>query len=361
MNIKSQLLALAALAAACACSKEIDYHRDDIKPQLQMFAQMVAGDSVHVVHLAISKDVTVAKVQSGTVKCFINGKLAAEGSQVDGDLYIRDDNVRTWMDSHIPSTMGQTSFAFSADFKPGDLVRIEAEADGGTYKASSEVTVPEAPTIEISDTTLTKDTDGIDVYKVRVKGKDIAGEKSFYRLTAGVSREVRTYSYEYQNGTYTFNGTHTFPEESLRIDKDNDPILRDGAPADDVDLTGASLNTFNVFSDNMFRDGTFGISFNVFERDIIDISTRSEHREEYGVFLTSTLHVHVSGVSEVEYNYLKALGIYDYMEGDISFTEPVSFPDNVDGGVGVVSITTPGSASIVFKRRIITGGSVYYD
>ncbi len=42
-----------------ACTKEIDFHRNDIKPQLLMNAQMTVGDTLHIVYLAISKDLCI--------------------------------------------------------------------------------------------------------------------------------------------------------------------------------------------------------------------------------------------------------------------------------------------------------------
>ena len=54
------------------------------------------------------------------------------------------------------------------------------------------------------------------------------------------------------------------------------------------------------------------------------------------------------------YSTLKALSIYDYLDGDTTLTEPVSFPNNVEGGIGLVSISTESVATIKFKRT-------YYD
>ncbi len=58
----------------------------------------------------------------------------------------------------------------------------------------------------------------------------------------------------------------------------------------------------------------------------------------------------IRGITKDEYYYLKALSIYDYLDGDITLTEPVSFPDNVEGGIGLVSISTESVATIKFKR-----------
>ena len=41
---------------------------------------------------------------------------------------------------------------------------------------------------------------------------------------------------------------------------ENDPILNDGAPAEDLDLFGAGQNIYNAFSDNLFSDGSFELN-----------------------------------------------------------------------------------------------------
>ncbi len=56
----------------------------------------------------------------------------------------------------------------------------------------------------------------------------------------------------------------------ISLDKGNDPILNDGAPAEDIDFAGASENTFRVFSDRQFSDGTFNIGFSVNANEIIN-------------------------------------------------------------------------------------------
>ena len=144
----------------------------------------------------------------------------------------------------------------------------------------------------------------------------------------------------------------------IRLDKGNDPILNDGAPAEDLDLEGASENTFRVFSDRQFSDGTFNIGFNVNANEIIyglhGLLNFNRMESE------TTLSVTIRGITKDEYYYLKALSIYDYLDGDITLTEPVSFHDNVEGGIGLVSISTESVASIKFKRTYDVPSSWIY-
>ena len=119
--------------------------------------------------------------------------------------------------------------------------------------------------------------------------------------------------------------------EYLEIDPGRDPVLTEGLNAGDLDIIGTT-NRYALYSDARFDGKTYTLSFNV--------SGPSEGKE-----LTLT----VLGITQTEFAYLRALEVYDALDGDTLFTEPASFPDNVEGGVGMVSIATP--ARIVLQVR----------
>ncbi|MDO4844252.1 MAG: DUF4249 family protein, partial [Bacteroidales bacterium] len=161
------LCTAAASVLLGACTKDIDYNLKDIKPQLIVNSQMTVGDTLHLVYLAVSKSDRVERIKSGSVKCYVNGVLVADGKldNRDDDLFIKEDlhiYGHYYRDEHHkdvytagPNAAGktnQTRYSFKAGFKPGDVVRIEAEADDGAYKAYSEVVVPKAPEFSITDT-----------------------------------------------------------------------------------------------------------------------------------------------------------------------------------------------------------------
>lgn len=354
---------VALYVATCACTKEVTFHRNDIEPQLMLNAQMVAGDTLHTVYMAISRNDRIGKIASGTVKCYVNGILVADGKldNRDDTLFVKEDwhyDGRYIGDRYDAKNSArvtkQARFTFNADFKPGDVVRIEAEADGGAYTAYSEVTVPKALTINSIDTLFRKNSFGIAQYKIRVKGKDVVGEENYYRIVTGRSihdRKTRNASKYSEEKTWD----ETLGYRYVELEKGNDPILNDGATtSEQLDVEGASVNTFRVFSDRQFVDGTFNIGFTV------DRSYILPRLDNHGINWydrmerESTLVVTVYGISEELYHYLKALSIYNYMDGDMSILEPVSFPDNVNGGIGLVSIGTPTTATVTFRRNYIS-------
>ncbi len=372
-----RLIFIAAVSVLLgACTKDIDFNLKDIKPQLIVNSQMTVGDTLHLVYLAVSKTDRVEKINSGSVKCYVNGNFVADGQldNRDDKLFIKEDlhlygyvyKDEHHKDVYSPEANGasknkQTRYSFKADFKPGDVVRIEAEAeaDGETFKAYSEVVVPKAPEFSITDTLSQKNQYGDHVYRIRVKGKDIIGEDNFYRILSGrsvIDKKIRYASEKEEAKTWEEARDYSF----IRLDKGNDPILNDGAPAEDLDLEGASENTFRVFSDRQFSDGTFNIGFYVNANEILyglhGVLNYNRMESE------TTLSVTIRGITKEEYYYLKALSIYDYLDGDTTLTEPVSFPDNVEGGVGLVSISTESVASIKFKRTYDVDSSwVYTD
>lgn len=349
--------------ATCACVKEVTFRRDDIKPQLMLNAQMVAGDTLHTVYMAISRNDRIGKIASGTVKCYVNGILVADGKQDNRDdtLFVKEDwhydgiYIGDRYDAkNSAGVTKQTRYTFKADFKPGDVVRIEAEADGGVYKAYSEVTVPKAPTISTIDTLFQKSSHGFAQYKIRVKGKDIVGDDNYYRIVTGNSiHDIKTRNASKYSEAKTWEETSGY--RYVEFEKGNDPILNDGATSSEqMDVEGASVNTFRVFSDRQFADGTFSIGFTVGRSDILPRPDNHGSNWYDRMERESNLIVTVYGISEELYHYLKALSIYNYMDGDMSILESVSFPDNVNGGIGLVSISTPAVATVTFRRNYIS-------
>ena len=57
---------VALYVATCACTKEVTFHRNDIEPQLMLNAQVVAGDTLHTVYMAISRNDRIGLVSIST-------------------------------------------------------------------------------------------------------------------------------------------------------------------------------------------------------------------------------------------------------------------------------------------------------
>lgn len=366
----SRILLCLTLATTllASCRKDLDYKLGGIEPQLNMNAQLKVGDTLHIVHLCFSTDKTLRPVQSAAVRCLVNGKLVATAAEVDGNKYRTPlVNSHSWPGySFSPKDMLQKSFGFKADFKEGDKVRIEADADG--RKAYSEILVPKTPDFEIADTTASYDPNetyewkGEKYYKqtlkLHLRGRDNVQGSNYYRLWGILKSDDLIYLGGQHAETPSDPGTEPQEEpgevKTERIQYENgillrwknDPILNDGAPAEDLDLFGASQNIYNAFSDNLFSDRPFDLNVQVYRSELRHINDQIFRDREQdavdSVLAKNTLVVCLSAVSEAEYHLLKALNIRanGSDEGQF-FTEPITFPDNVEGGIGLVSIETP--------------------
>ncbi len=357
MKINDIFIYSLMLVSLASCQKDIPYDFDAAENKVVMNAQMHTGEDTHAVYLSISTSQSIQKIKSGSVTCYINGNMAAEAqldTSKDDDDFIRNEALNDYNAvGSAPSMARQTRFVFKANFKPGDKVRLECTANDGDYSAYSEVIVPRPPVFHAVDTSRYYNADENSdfkqswIYRIRIKGNDIAGERNYFRLT---SEYDRTLHVEHIDGEDEPGNDEFYEEGALRIDRGKDPILSDGANETDMDISGASKNYYNAFSDYLFRDGTYDFTYQVRESAFLLGSGYDTASKK--VDLTATVYPILWGITEAEYNFLKALSLYLYNGDDITFTGPISIPTNVEGGLGVVSIATPSRDTIVFNRTL---------
>ena len=357
MKINDIFIYSLVLVSLASCQKEIPYDFNAAGNKVVMNAQIHTNEDIHAVYLSISTSLSIQKIKSGSVTCYINGNMAAEAqldTSKDDDDFIRDEALYGYHAvGSAPSRTRQTRFVFKANFKPGDKVRLECTANGGEYSAYSEVIVPRPPVFHAVDTSRYYNSDENSnsynrwVYRIRIKGNDIAGERNYFRLT---SEYDKTLHVEYMDGEDEPEDDESYEEGPLRIDRGKDPILLDGATETDMDISGASENYYNAFSDYLFRDGTYDFTYQVRESEFL--SDNGYDTASKRVNLTARVYPTLWGITEAEYNFLKALSLYLYNGDDITFTGPISIPTNVEGGLGVVSIATPSRDTVVFNRTL---------
>lgn len=359
-----------AISFPVSCTQELTDQLGEIQPQLNMNAQLKVGDSLHIVHLCLSTDKTLLPIQSAAVRCLVNGKLVATAVKVDGDRYAMPQIEQYFMSyfCFVPSKLRQSSYGFKADFHEGDKVRIEADADG--HAVWSEVIVPKAPAFEVADTAYAIDPDSYyqsqgktfynKLMKIRLKGRDNIDGPNHYRLWGILKSDDLIYLREFQQDADEIPEMKTdrvMYETGIRIQWKNDPILNDGAPAEDLDLFGAGQNIFNAFSDNLFSDGPFELNVMIPKSQLEYIDEKIFWGEDGrtlvpvdSIFAVKTLEICLSAISEQDYHQLKSLNIIAYGNDEgLFFTEPITFPDNVEGGVGLISIETPSKRVIPMK------------
>ena len=348
-----RFLIFIALLAAVACENEIPYDFGEAGPKLMVTGFLYAGEAEQTVYVSLSEGGTVSGVGDATVRCYVNGTLAASASAHS------DDKARGAQYHQLP-------VRFSADFDTGDVVVLEVEADG--YRASTpELTVPHKPIVEKTDTTYTTVTHtdwSEEVLRFTVDMTDRKGEDNWYALN--LVKEV--------TGTFSFeDGRPDIPVvrrsyPMISHSSLTDPILLDGNMAlTDVDLDIMDYmdylgdGRFETFSDQLFRDGPARLVFDspmqfyypgadpdlLFEVLRQDFGNEVSWSAEWPVReISRTLEVQVHGCSKDAYLYLRALRTVRSNGYNPVLTEPVTIPGNIIDGIGFVDILNTAAVRI---------------
>lgn len=348
-----RLLLFIALLAAVACENEIPYDFGEAGPKLMVTGFLYAGAPEQVVNVSLSEGGTVSGVGDAMVRCYVNGMLAATASAHS------DDKARDAWYHQLP-------VRFSADFVAGDVVVLEVEADG--YKASTpELTVPHKPIVEKADTVRTTVTHADwseEVMRFTVDMADRKGEDNRYALTLS---KVLSGTFSFEDGRPDLRvESREYPR--LSHSSLTDPILLDGNMAlTDVDLDIMDFmdylgdGRFEVFSDQLFRDGTarlvFDSSIQFYYRELDKDHLFDALRQEYGDEaswvaqwpprdITCTVEVQIHGCSQATYSYLRALRTVRSNGYNPVLTEPVTIPGNIIGGIGFVDVLNTAAVRI---------------
>ncbi len=348
-----RFLIFIALLAAVSCENEIPYDFGEAGPKLMVTGFLYAGTAEQTVHVSLSEGGTVSGVGDATVRCYVNGTLAASASAHS------DDKARGAQYHQLP-------VSFKADFTVGDVVVLEVEAAG--HKAfTPELTVPAAPIVEKADTTHTTVTHADwseEVVRFTVDMTDRKGEDNWYALN--LVKEV--------TGTFSFeDGRPDIPVvrrsyPMISHSSLTDPILLDGNMAlTDVDLDIMDYmdylgdGRFETFSDQLFRDGPARLVFDspmqfyypgadpdlLFEVLRQDFGNEVSWSAEWPVReISRTLEVQVHGCSKDAYLYLRALRTVRSNGYNPVLTEPVTVPGNIIDGIGFVDILNTAAVRI---------------
>lgn len=354
--MKRNILFISLLVLFSACENTIDYDFGGVEPQLVVAGIMDASEEEHVVFMSISQHGSVLPVNNGTVKCYVNGELKAEESLKFSELgknkYLMDVySDRPWGgDWWEYDNNNQLPLAFSAKFNPGDEVKLEFEANGGKFKASSmDLSVPVPVSFSRIDTlrVTTGNWEGMEYENMRIDADlpDIKEEKNWYCLeTLKQTKGV----YKFQDGGPDVT---IILKDVMNMTDMDDLVLLDGnAPDNDIfSFSSAGNGDFAVFSDGLFSNGTAHLKMNFSSwdfdyREIDDytfseyLSSEDNHRGARSLTKTQTVDIFLSNCSEATYFYMKALRAMTSPNYMPQIMEPVTVPSNIKDGVGFVDI-----------------------
>ena len=283
---------LIALLTTVSCENELPFSVKDNPPKLVMNALINADSLTNVLYLNFTGRGYATHVENATVEVRVNGQLSESlrplPPQTEGDMQCR--------------------FHISSKFTPGDVVRIDALTDDGQYHAWAEVTVR-------------------------------SNEDNYYRLIMDKQMTVKDYNEE--TGEFVSRTIHRYHFISRE-----DIVLTDGQPtnSDDEDngMFDTVKNIYGVFDDSRFKNTSYTMT--VYNQTDID------GFPEYGTNVKMDIIVRLLSITETEYYYLKALNLVDSDAYDETINEPIKYPSNVHGGIGMIGISTETSKIIHIEK-----------
>ena len=345
MTMKKLLIIsiLAAAALCVGCVNTIRYEYDLNDGEITILAQLSTADTLHSVYLSMSYPDRIDSLSGATVNCYVNGSLH-KASQGPVEYY-DDYDWETGEQILVPYRNRYTRYDFKAEFKPGDKVRIEASHGGS--EAWAEVVVPQPAAIVSVDTmTVVKsfvlqDLDGSETYEQEyveftVRLDDVKGTDSFFSLDGEVTTITKLTSAEGQGK----NGTFVQGPERLYYETFHDQILEDGYSSGLGDLFEGitPVNAMHCFSDRLFRDGqaTVRLCFPFYA-----FISYPYYYDADEIEVSKHFRLRLKSFDRSFYNYLRALNNFDYYGYEVSpIVEPTMLPNNVTGGMGMVSIAS---------------------
>lgn len=333
--MKRYIAAFLFLVLAAACDNPLEYRPKDTSKKLIMNSLLEVGADTHAVYLGISTTNGIEAVQSGEVKCYVNGKLAAVAVHAD---------AHEWPEMESAFYTFMEPYLFTAGFAAGDEVRLEATANGGSYKASATITVlplPELKNVSVQEVTETVGEEVETLCKFSITVQDSDPGQNYYRLSV---------SYLYH--ATGFAGGERIGESDGRVncwlDASGDPVLSDSGfsspQAEDAMFQLDTPNYYGIFSDLSFNGKSVTLRPSTIPVSFWDLAPAFDYGSDM-IEVEGSFCVEVSRLSEKYYYYLKAVNA---LFGDSAFfaLEDISLPNNIDGGMGFAGMTNP-------ERRIL--------
>lgn len=307
-----------------SCENEIVFKGKDKEPLLVINALLDATKAENYIYLNLTGNKQSVEVKDATVDIYVNGVHTEVANYRETAEYGRENHF----------------YSVTSSFKPEDKIEVKAVTQDGKYHANAQITVPVPVSITHIDTaTVTKNNESgyqpIKYLRFKITFKDRPGESNFYRLVIEKKDTWKSIGAQQESINTAYN---------YDIINKEDIVLTDGNPSyvdddDWNDLFGQAKNRYSVFDDSRFRNSEYTMTASMLIGD--PVRYNSEQKELF----TKTMTVKLLSISETEYYYLKALNIFDSDDYNEVIYEPIRFPSNVNGGAGIVGISTESNQS----------------
>ncbi|MDR2921268.1 MAG: DUF4249 domain-containing protein [Tannerella sp.] len=331
MKTTCLFIILSAVFVFSACENEIPLKVKNNSPKMILNALFEVERDTNYISLGLTGLDYVDLIDNAKIKIYVNNELKDEINKVSLlNYYYNDLKV----------------YKTTLKFSPGDLVRIEAETPDGKYHAWAEDIVPELIGIENIDTTTYVEKDIWGEYahlRIRTTFTDNPGKKNYYRLAI---TEHKTY---HGLSIITEMDSVVVDEYPVELNIREDIVLNDGRPP--LDNSSYPLpetkNQMNIFDDSRLNGSyTLNVSFR------LDSWFSSPWNVEIKQ-LSRRIKVRLISITEAEFYYLRALNLYVSDNYDDILSQPIRYPSNVHGGIGIFGISFGTSQTIQLPDYIL--------
>lgn len=360
------MYAVAALLLA-GCENEIPYNSGSQKPLIIMNALLDSEGAENYVYLHLSEGHNIGQVTQATLSLYVNGQLAEEPQPMaPQEIYEGLEGIygKDAYEQIIKNIIFK-KFRLQTHFHPGDRIRLEATAEGGEYRASSEVIVPQPVQSIQVDTCITKilqSNSMRDYRRILVTLDDLPNEKNYYRLDVQNNYRV---SAQYPVPSLNEDGSPVVDEYGMSLYWHRDTVFnytdRELINREDIILTDGHIshsdqdeenemfptidNKYNIFTDNQFSNSSATLKvYTALQLDYL-----GGYSNVHSTPLSCT--VRLLSISKEEYLYLKGLNCLDDGDYDTTLMEPVSIPSNVQGGLGFVGVSAQAKVNMEFPVK----------
>lgn len=344
---------LALLAGAC--TNPLDYQSGQSASVLVMNAMLRTDETTHVIWLSNSTVDKLFVVKDAELTCYINDEFVAKAIPVRPTEPV-DDNFEEKSKYYKAGGSIATAYLLKATIKPGDKVRLVA--DWYDLHASATALAPQAPVLAAVDTVRTQsspysDPDApVSALVCRFRLEDRPGEENWYRLCVS-----------YEADAVDCRGEQTHWQGAVPFSYYKDPVLNDGFRTPDDDKALSSLfdllnshiySKYCSFSDKAFADKAVETEINILDPYMSPWWITHARDEQDDQPTQLRIRFDLLSLSKEEYFHL--WGLTNAQRSGLEWNplfEPVRLPDNVEGGLGLVTVAS--ATSLTLDPVPITG------
>ena len=348
---------LCALLLAASCTSRLDLRSGEPESLLVLNARLRTDESWHRVEVYMSKlrETSCEYVDDAEVDVYINGRLSCQAQTYTYETF----PARPANDYHQMFKYGfQAGYYFNAELGEGDEIRIVATR--GELQASAQVTVPRAVELLAVDTVTVKQNpyfDGSDALECTLKLKDVPGEDNWMRLLLDYHMEEVSH---HDSAPDTLRMITTM--YNLPMYFDDDPNLRgefhSSREQSALNETALNLplvtNKYCIFTDDGFKDTEYRARVYLRSNSFYDPLPLPD----FDMSFISRVSFRLLTFNRDEYLFYQAYtnaktnGTLSAGTTSQILFEPVTFPSNVEGGLGFVCVEAASSISLDFSREI---------